>query len=135
MKSKYRWMPACTTLVLLAAGCTDRMKGPAPAIAASSAGTNAAPVTDKWLGKWRGPEGTFLQLSGGSGTYEVVVQNLDGPRTFRGKAAGDRIEFERDGKKEFLHATNGPETGMKWLTEKSDCLTVRAGEGYCRDGW
>jgi len=139
MNSKYRWLPACTTLVVLFTGCTDRMAGPAPAIAASSAGTSSAgatsaPVTDKWLGKWRGPEGTFLQLGGGNGKYEVTVQNLDGPRSFQGKAVGDRIEFERDGKKESLRATNGIETGMKWLTEKSDCLTVRAGEGYCRDG-
>ena len=125
---------ACTAVVLFVTGCNDRMAGSAPASAASSANTASTPVSDKWLGKWRGPEGTFLQLVGGGGRYELTVQNLDGPRTFQGKAAGDRIEFERDGKKEFLRATNGTETGMKWLSEKSDCLTVRAGEGYCRDG-
>ena len=55
------------------------------------------------------------------------------PRTFQGNAAGEQIEFVRDGVKESLRATNGAETGMKWLIEKSDCLTVRAGEGYCAD--
>jgi hypothetical protein len=91
------------------------------------------PMTDEWLGKWDGPEGTFLQLNGGNGSYEITIQNLDGSLTFQGIALGDQIEFERNDVKEFLHATNGAETGMKWLSEKSNCLTVRTGEGYCRD--
>ena len=28
--------------------------------------------------------GTFLLLEGGNGTYEVTIQNLDGPRRFQG---------------------------------------------------
>ncbi len=88
---------------------------------------------DKWLGQWNGPEGTFLALAGSGGQYEVTIRNLDGPRTFAGTASGDRIEFQRDGVKESVRATNGAETGMKWLAEKKNCLTVRAGEGYCRD--
>ena len=28
---------------------------------------------------------------------------------------------------------NGVETGMKWLSDKSNCLTVRSGESYCRN--
>jgi len=24
-------------------------------------------------------------------------------------------------------------SGMKWLSDKSNCLTIRYGEGYCRD--
>ena len=111
---------ASLALALLAVGCTDRNVG-------------SAPVADKWLGKWNGPEGTFLQLAGGNGKYQVTIQSLDGPRTFQGNAAGDRLEFERNGVKESVRATNGVETGMKWLSEKSNCLTVRAGEGYCRD--
>lgn len=105
-------------------GCQDRPAPTAPA---------PAPATDAWVGQWNGPEGTFLQLAGSGGKYEVTVRNLDGPRTFAGVAAGDRIEFERDGVKESVRATNGAETGMKWLSEKKNCLTVRAGEGYCRD--
>ncbi len=104
-------------LVALAA-CTQQQPEPIP--------------TDRWLGEWRGPEGTFLRLEGGNGKYAVTVQNLDGPRTFQGAAAGATIEFDRDGVRERLHATNGADTGMKWLAEKSDCLTVHPGEGYCR---
>lgn len=92
-----------------------------------------APQTDNWLGKWNGPEGTFLELTGANGRYEVTIQNLDGPRIFQGVAVGKQIQFERDGILESIHATNGIETGMKWLSDKSNCLTVNFGEGYCRD--
>jgi len=46
---------------------------------------------------------------------------------------GDHVEFERDGIKESLRPTDGNTTGMKWLAGKADCLTVKTGEGYCRD--
>lgn len=129
---------ASIVLAMSVAGCQDRgTESAAPAAssppAASPAPKPAAPATDQWVGQWNGPEGTFLALAGGGGQYEVTVRNLDGPRTFAGTAAGDRIEFERDGVKESIRATNGAETGMKWLAEKKNCLTVRAGEGYCRD--
>ena len=132
MHSTFRSLMACATLTLLVTGCDVRNSG-SSINAASSAGASSAAQADKWLGKWNGPEGTFLHLAGGKGKYEVTIQNLDGPRTFQGNAAGNQIEFERNGLKESLHATNGAETGMKWLSEKSNCLTVRAGEGYCRD--
>lgn len=102
---------------LVVFGCTDHS-------------TDAA--TDKWLGQWNGPEGTFLRLEGGQGKYEITIQNLDGPRTFQGSAVGAQIQFERDGAKESIRATNGRETGMKWLSDKADCLTIHPGEGYCR---
>jgi hypothetical protein len=129
---------ASMVLAVSVAGCQDRGTEPeAPAApsppVASPAPKPVAPATDQWVGQWNGPEGTFLALAGGGGQYEVTIRNLDGPRTFAGTAAGDRIEFERDGVKESVRATNGAETGMKWLAEKKNCLTVRAGEGYCRD--
>ena len=130
------------TLTLLLSGCKDRSSvstqviatSPAVSVPATSPPvTIPAPITDEWLGKWDGPEGTFLQLNGGDGKYEIIIQNLDGPLTFQGVASGNQIEFVRDGVKESLHASNGAETGMKWLSEKYNCLTVRAGEGYCRN--
>ena len=133
MNSTFRSLVACATLALLVTGCDSRKPGTAQVSAASAPDVISASDADQWLGKWNGPEGTFLQLVGGNGKYDVTVQNLDGPRTFQGNAAGDQIEFVRDGVKESLRATNGAETGMKWLSEKSNCLTVRAGEGYCRD--
>jgi hypothetical protein len=106
---------------LVAVGCSG-----------GDSGTSSG-ATDAWLGRWIGPEGTFLLLEGGNGRYDVTIQNLDGPRVFSGTAAAGRIAFERDGVAETIHATNGAETGMKWLADKTNCLTVRVGEGYCRD--
>ena len=48
-------------------------------------------------------------------------------------SAGSQIQFDRNGQQESIRATNGTETGMKWLSNKKDCLTIRPGEGYCRD--
>jgi hypothetical protein len=120
------------SLAVLLAACQERPREASPAPAAS-APLAAAPAADQWLGQWNGPEGTFLELKGGGGRYEVTVRNLDGPRTFPGIAVADGVEFERDGVKESLRATNGADTGMKWLADKNRCLTVRLGEGYCRD--
>ena len=111
-------------LTLILVGCTER----GPALGAAS-----EPATDKWLGQWNGPEGTFLRLEGGNGKYEITIQDLDGPRTYQGTSAGNQVQFERNGATETIRATNGAETGMKWLSEKSNCLTIRPGEGYCRD--
>ena len=133
MSSTIQSLVSCVTLTLIFTGCEGRRSDSAQVVTASAPSNITAPATDKWQGKWNAPEGTFLQLAGGNGKYEVTIQNLDGPRTFQGNAVGDRIEFERNGIKESIRATNGAETGMKWLSEKSNCLTVRAGEGYCRD--
>ncbi len=100
----------------------------------SNSNTQIASIpTDNWVGKWNGPEGTFLKISGGNGKYEITINNLDGPTSYLGINLGREIQFEREGVKELIQATNGAETGMKWLGDKSDCLTIHTGEGYCRD--
>ncbi len=140
MNTSSTWhLAAALALSLSLAACGDRgnayTSAPAPATppAPAPAAPPPAPSTDQWIGQWNGPEGTFVRITGGNGHYDITVQNLDGPRTFVGRAAGDRIEFERDGQTETLQASDGPGTGMKWLAEKKDCLKVRTGEGYCRD--
>lgn len=120
-------------MAIVAAGCGDRTANPGQVATQASSEANSTPVTDKWLGKWIGPEGTYLQIAGAHGRYEITIRNLDGPRTFQGRAVGLQVEFERDEAREVIRATNGAETGLKWLNEKTNCLTVRAGEGYCRD--
>lgn len=92
-----------------------------------------APETDKWIGKWTGPEGTFLKISGSRGRYELIIQNLDGPQSFSGVSVENSIQFQRNGILEKIHATSGEETGMKWLSEKQNCLTINRGEGFCKD--
>jgi hypothetical protein len=88
---------------------------------------------DSWLGRWNGPEGTFLELKQDGPQYVVTIQNLDGPKTYPAREAGNHLEFDRDNQVESIHASNGDATGMKWLVGKQDCLTVRRGEGFCRD--
>jgi hypothetical protein len=94
---------------------------------------SATPPTDAWLGKWIGPEGTFLELTRGEGGYDVLLQSLDGPAHYAGVPVDAHIEFTRAGKRESIQATDGPGTGMKWLADKHDCLVIQASEGFCRD--
>ncbi len=133
-------LAALTACVL--AGCNERTASPssaddvAPEANTAPAATTPPPVAypaDRWVGQWDGPEGTSLVIGGRDGVYELVITNLDGPRRFPGRGDGARIVFNRDGVEESLRQTNGLDTGMKWLSEKTQCLTIRAGEGYCRD--
>ena len=133
MRTMQFLLAALLTVIGFIVGCSERSSNSASENVSDSTPVVHELVTDLWLGKWNGPEGTFLQLAGGNGKYEITVKNLDGPRKFQGNAAGSSIEFERDGVKEVIRATTGAETGMKWLADKSNCLTVRVGEGYCKD--
>lgn len=121
-----------TATILLLPACSEKKD---PIDTTTSSNSVAAPMisTDKWLGKWNGPEGTFIEITGGYGNYSITIQNLDGPQKFRGNNQGDHIVFERNGIQEKLSASNGADTGMKWLAEKSTCLKLRPGEGWCRD--
>lgn len=111
---------AALVITLLSAGCTG---APAPDPA----------QTEQWLGRWNGPEGTYLEITGTLADYRLTIADHDGPRRFVGRAQGAKIVFVRDGVVEMLSASDGEATGMKWLADKRDCLTVRRGEGYCRD--
>jgi hypothetical protein len=130
-------------LALTLAACGKQAEAPLPAptpskpasaptsVAASAAAATESP--DRWIGRWQGPEGTFVEVASESGAYRVTVQNLDGLRRFEARAApGGGLSFVRDGVTETLRAGNGAATGMKWLADKQDCLVVKAGEGYCR---
>jgi hypothetical protein len=104
--------------------------------ASNSQQTTAAPkpaAADQWLGKWIGPEGTFLVISKSGDKYTVQIQSLDGPNTYVGTGHADSIEFVRDGKTESIRAGSGQDTGMKWLLDKKNCLVIKTGEGFCRD--
>ena len=128
VKYTLRVVAACALLTILLPGCSDRQADPASPDRLIS----VPATTDRWLGQWNAPEGTFLRIDGGQGRYQVTIQNLDSPRTFQGSSADGQIQFERNGLKESIRATSGAQTGMKWLTDKTNCLTVRAGEGYCQ---
>lgn len=63
----------------------------------------------------------------------MIIRNLDGERSFPGVAGEGQVSFERDGQRVVIKATDGAGTGVKWLAGKNRCLTVRRGEGCCRD--
>lgn len=121
-----------STLSLLTA-CNDKTSTDASINTSSASNLPAKIATDAWLGKWNGPEGTFLEISGGSGSYEITIQDLDGPKQYHGISQDDKISFERNGTSEIIQASSGADTGMKWLAEKTNCLRTRLGEGWCRD--
>lgn len=118
--------------ILLATICITACK-PATEATPPPPPASTAVHLDAWLGRWNGPEGTFLELKQDGPQYVVTIQNLDGPKTYPAREVGNHLEFDRDNQVESIHASNGDATGMKWLADKKDCLTVRRGEGFCRD--
>jgi hypothetical protein len=104
-------------------------------VASDAAASAVAKVYDvsTFLGQWKGPEATALSITQIGATYAIAITNLDGTRNFSGVPVPDGLSFERDGATYVIHKGNGAQTGMKWLAEKTDCLVVVTGEGYCRD--
>jgi hypothetical protein len=108
-----------------------------PAATPTPAATSTA-AADAWIGRWRGVEGLFLDIAAdperGAGHYTLAMQyTLDDKGSFDGVADGDTIRFTRPDGTQTLRATDGDATGLNWLAGKKDCLTVKVGEGYCRD--
>lgn len=105
---------------------------------AAQAGADATAVAsaDGWVGRWRGVEGLNLVIAKGDapGRYRLDMQySLDDKGVFEGRATDEGIAFERPDGAHVLRPTDGEATGLKWLADKKDCLTVASGEGYCRD--
>jgi hypothetical protein len=94
--------------------------------------------TDSWIGRWKGVEGLNLVIAKdaakGPGYYTLTDQyTLDDKGVFAGHAVGDTIQFTRPDGDQVLRASDGAATGLKYLATNKDCLTVKPGEGYCRD--
>lgn len=97
----------------------------------------ASVPTNAWVGRWVGPEGTFLEIANKDGPYSgrYTLTNrysLDAEGSFEALADRNSLVFTRNGQKLRLTAGTGDETGMKWLAGKPTCLIVAPGEGYCR---
>ena len=94
--------------------------------------------TQSWMGRWTGPEGTYLMLSRDTkkpdSRYVLSIQSLDYLESYfaRPKGDGSYLEFKRKGKDETIVLGNGEATGMKWLLDKKECLIIKEGEGFCR---
>ncbi|GAA3260490.1 hypothetical protein [Sphingomonas yabuuchiae] len=88
-----------------------------------------------YVGRYVGVEGMYLNIKHAAtpGRYRMEMQwDLDNKGEFRGEQVGDTIVFERGGVRETLRPTNGDATGLKYLAGKTECLTVKTGEGYCK---
>ena len=88
-----------------------------------------------YLGRWTGVEGMFLVVASkpGGGVSLEMQWDLDNTGTFDGSVTAEGLRFMRNGVAETAVPTNGDATGLKYLAGKQDCLTVKPGEGYCRD--
>lgn len=144
-----------TPLLALAAIATASCGGPTPAtVPANDAATNDTVVADApaaneiapapattarvendYVGRWTGVEGTYLDVAkrDGGGVTLDMQWTLDDKGSFDGSVTPDGLRFTRNGKDEIARPSDGDATGLKWLAGKKDCLTVRSGEGYCRD--
>ena len=133
------------TAALVLAACS----GPAPETRGDASMTSAgatettrpekvvAEPTRDLSGRWIGVEGMVLDVTpaGEPGQFRLAMQwDLDHKAVFDARAVGDTIVFTRDGVREILRPTNGDATGLKYLAGKTDCMTVKTGEGYCRRG-
>ncbi|MGW8134915.1 hypothetical protein [Sphingomonas zeae] len=119
----------------------DSVGGPSAATTAGPAGDGATfngvpkQKAPDYVGRWIGVEGMYLNIRHAAtpGRYRLEMQwDLDHKGEFRGEAVGDTIVFERGGVRETLRPTNGDATSLKYLAGKTQCLTVKPGEGYCR---
>lgn len=122
---------------------------PSPAVSASPASSASPEVANpgeaavqKLIGKWDGPEGSYLSLTEKMGAdgkqqlqrkFTVEIKNLDKAETFEGTAKNGTVEFTRKGKTETVKAATGAETGMKYLEKETNCVVVTKGsEGFCK---
>lgn len=110
-----------------------------PASASTPAATptpaDTAPLEADYLGRWTGVEGMHLVVASkpGGGVTLEMQWDLDHSGTFDGSVTAEGLRFMREGVAETAVRTNGGATGLKHLAGKQDCLTVKPGEGYCRD--
>lgn len=104
------------------------------ALLLSSCSSRNTAVTDSWLGKWTGPEGTYLLLSKDTKKkrYVLSIQSLDYLQSYLARPVNDHLEFKRNGKVQMVRSGPGKATGMKWLQDKKECLIIKQGEAFCR---
>jgi hypothetical protein len=108
---------------------------PAPADNAAVPPADVARLEADYLGRWVGVEGMYLDVSkrAGGGVDLEMQYDLDHKGTFQGSVTVEGLRFLRNGVAETAVPSEGDATGLKYLAGKKDCLTVKPGEGYCRD--
>jgi len=142
MKEHLRFTAILLFSTVLLAGChadndasttNTETRSAVPSDSAEAIEQQTSTAADAWLGRWTGVEGTYLQIEKIDHGYRLEIADLDGPQTFGALYIDNQLQFVRDNTLEKITPTDGEGTGMKWLVEKKDCLTVKPGEGFCRD--
>ncbi len=87
---------------------------------------------DRLVGRWTGPEGTFVDVTPAGDAYRLVIRSLDSLSAYTGEATGEGIAFTRAGVPCRLDPRTGRETGLTGLLDEETCVVVAPGEGYCR---
>jgi hypothetical protein len=98
-------------------------------------GMEPASTQADYLGRWIGVEGMYLTVAAKPGGDVMLNMqwDLDHKGKFNGSVTAEGLRFMRGGVAETAVRTDGDATGLKYLAGKKDCLTVKPGEGYCRD--
>lgn len=134
--------PPADTTAPADASATTTPADPAPASSdanpvpvAPAAPSDTAKVEADYLGRWTGVEGMYLVVASkpGGGVTLDMQWDLDNKGMFDGSVTAEGLRFMRNDVAENAVHTNGDATGLKNLAGKQDCLTVKPGEGYCRD--
>lgn len=131
--------PAADTAPAAAAPKPATIHDPAPTPQAMPTPATASMPGDTadaaYLGRWTGVEGMYLVVAPkpGGGVTLDMQWDLDHKGTFDGSVTAEGLRFMRDGVAETAVRSDGDATGLKYLAGKKDCLTVKPGEGYCRD--
>ena len=134
--------PSADTTAPADASATTTPAEPAPASSdanpvpvAPAAPSDTAKVEADYLGRWTGVEGMYLVVASkpGGGVTLDMQWDLDNKGTFDGSVTAEGLRFTRNDVAETAVHSSGDATGLKNLAGKQDCLTVKPGEGYCRD--
>lgn len=101
----------------------------------TAAGPTAAATEADYLGRWTGVEGMYLVVARNpAGGVTLDMQwDLDNRGKFDGSVTAEGLRFLRGGVAETAVPSDGDATGLKYLAGMRACLTVKPGEGYCRD--
>ena len=123
------------------AGASSPAATSSPAVSPEAANPDEAAL-QQMLGRWDGPEGTYISISDKKGTdgkqqtprkFDIEIKDLDKAEKYEGTAKGKDIEFTRNGKTETVKTATGAETGMKGFEKETTCVVVTKGsEGFCK---
>lgn len=89
-------------------------------------------LTDQWVGRWSGAEGSFLDIVPDSARYKIAINKSGKFGEYQGTADNNRIKFTRNGVVEFIGMGDESASREK-KPEGNKCLMITKSEFYCRE--